>query len=123
MRLIALVLLGCCVLGCSKNPKAVSFRENIQPILNERCVKCHSTEVAGGKINLTSYDALMESRTVRGKKPLVIPEKVGESWLYILSATTQPHFRMPPDTTALPPLPKEELGLIARWISQGAKNN
>jgi hypothetical protein len=124
MRLVAIVLLACLIPGCGqKGPKPVSFHDEIQPILNDRCVKCHGTTTAEGNIVLTSYENLMGSRTVSGKKPLVVSEKPAESWLYILSATNQPHFRMPPDTSKLTPLPQKELELMARWITQGAKNN
>jgi len=124
VRTAAILLLVCFIVGCGqKSPKPVSFREDIQPILANRCVKCHGTGIAEGNIVLTSYETLMASRTISGKKPLVISEKPGESWLYILSATNQPHFRMPPDTTNLTPLPQQELELISRWITQGAKNN
>jgi len=123
MGIRAMLLLTCVLFGCGQSPKAVSFHEGIQPILNSHCVRCHGTEVARGNIVLTSYDLLMASRTVSGREPLVVPEKPAESWLYTLSATSQPHFRMPPDTAHLTPLPQEELELLARWIKQGAKNN
>lgn len=124
MRATCILLLACIFLGCGqKGPQPVSFREQIQPILNNRCVRCHGAEKAIGKIALTSYENLMSSRTVSGKKPLVIPGNASESWLYILSATNQPHFRMPPDTSSITPLPKSELDILAKWIMQGAKND
>jgi uncharacterized membrane protein len=124
MRVFSLLLLSCLVLGCGqKGSKPVSYRDDIQPVLNNRCVRCHGSENAQGNIVLTSYQNLMSSHTVKGKDPLVVPTKVSESWLYTLSATSQPHFRMPPDTSNLTPLPKNELELIARWIMQGAKEN
>ena len=101
----------------------MSYREQIQPILSDRCVRCHGTETSRGKIVLTSYETLMSSRTVSGKRPLVVSGNISESWLYILSATTQPHFRMPPDTSSVTPLPKKDLDLIGKWILQGAPNN
>jgi len=122
--MIAVLLLACLLAGCGQQgPKPVSYRDQIQPILNERCVRCHGAEIAHGKIVLTSYETLTESRTVSGKKRLVVPENASESWLYILSATNQPHFRMPPDSSSFTPVPKNELELLANWIAQGAKNN
>jgi hypothetical protein len=124
VRVPRILLLACIVVGCGqKGPQPVSFREQIQPILNDRCVRCHGTEKPLGKIVLTSYENLMSSRTVPGKKPLVIPGKASESWLYILCATNQPHFRMPPDTSSVTPLPKKELEVLAKWIMQGAKKD
>jgi len=123
MRILLMFLLACFILGCTSNPKMVSYREQIQPILNERCVNCHGTALASARIDVSSFEALMASRTVSGKKPLVVPERPAESWLYILAATDQPHFRMPPDSAKLTPTPKHELEMLARWITQGAKNN
>jgi uncharacterized membrane protein len=116
---VVLLLVGCGQQG----PEPVSFREQIQPILNDRCARCHGAEQTLGRVVLTSYEGMMSSRTHPGKKRLVVPDTLRESWLYILSATDQPHYRMPPDTSNITPLPQKELELIARWIMQGAKNN
>lgn len=124
MRMLALILLAALVAGCGKKaPEAVSYRDQIQPILNARCISCHSTEHAEGKIVLTSYEFLMSSRILPGKKPLVVPGEYQKSWLYILCSTNQPHYRMPPDTLDLTLLPKPEVSLISEWIKQGAQNN
>lgn len=123
MRILYALLIGLLFVGCGKKDQPVSFREQIQPILQTKCASCHGDESAEGKIVLTSYEAVMNSRTVKGKKPLVVPENLSESWLYVLSGTDQPHFRMPPDTSHITPLPKDELLALGRWILQGAKNN
>jgi predicted CXXCH cytochrome family protein len=122
MRLLGVLLLGVFVVGCG-DQKPVSFREDVQPILQKKCVSCHNEANAAGKIVLTSYDAVMKARTHKGKKPLVVVGNVPESWLYILAGTDQPHFRMPPDTSKITPLPTEELQALSKWIVQGAKNN
>lgn len=116
------ILLSCVLLGCGKE-QPISFREQIQPILNNHCVQCHSTENAPGDIALTSYDRIMSAETIHGKKPLVVPGDPTKSWMYILAGTDQPHFRMPPDTSSVAPLPKEEVQLLGKWIMEGAKNN
>jgi hypothetical protein len=121
MRQFGCLLLACIVFGCGQKP--VSYRDQIQPVLNTRCVKCHGGEMTLGKISLTSYESLMSSKTISGKQPLVYPGSPTESRLYILCATNQAHFRMPPDTSAITPLPGPELELLAKWITQGAKNN
>ncbi len=124
MRSFAVLALSVLLFGCGqKGPKPASFQTDIQPILNSRCVPCHGTAVAQGGILLASYENVMSARTVKGKRPLVVPGSPAESWLYTLSATDQPHFRMPPDSVNMTPLPKNELEVLARWITQGAKNN
>ena len=121
MRTLGIVLLVVLVIGCGRKP--VSFHDNIQPILNSRCLKCHGIDKAAGHILLTSYDNVMNSRATKWKKPIVVAGNPSESWLYLRTGTTQPHFRMPPDTLTITPLTEKEIELIGRWILQGAKNN
>jgi uncharacterized membrane protein len=124
MRIIVILVFAGLLFGCGhKGPKTVSFHDQVQPILNERCVRCHGSETASGKVVLTSYDNLMAPRTGSRKKPPVVPGNLSESWIYILCGTDQPHFRMPPDTSNVTPLPKKELEVLGRWIMQGAMNN
>ena len=124
MRLLRALFIVLLFASCGrKDQTLVSFREQIQPILKSRCVQCHGEENAVGKIVLTSYEAVMNSRTVKGKRPLVVSGNLTESWLYVLSGTDQPHFRMPPDTSHITSLPKDEVQVLGGWILQGAKNN
>jgi uncharacterized membrane protein len=121
MRTSGIALLVVLLIGCGK--KEVSFRTDIQPMLNNRCVQCHGAEKPAGKVMLTTYESLVSSTVSRWKKPVVIPGNPGDSWLYLRTGTTQPHFRMPPDTLTVVPLTDKEIELIGRWIQQGAKNN
>ncbi|MCS6852787.1 MAG: NB-ARC domain protein [Gemmataceae bacterium] len=93
----------------------VSYEKEIEPILVNKCVFCHSGPVKEGKLDLASYDSLM--RGGKSGKPIV-PGKAEESRLYKLCAKTQKPF-MPPKTEE--PLTPEELALIRLWIDQGAK--
>jgi hypothetical protein len=121
MRILGILVLMCVLIGCGQKP--VSFQAQIQPILNDRCVSCHNAEKAPDRIVLTSYDSLMNSQATRWKKPIVVPGKPSESWLYLVCETDQQHFRMPPDTERIDNIPKNEVVLIGKWILQGAKNN
>ena len=121
MRHAAILIAVVLIAGCGRKP--VSFREQIQPVLNAKCTQCHGTDISRGKINMSSYAAFMNSRTVSGKEPLVLPGNPYQSRLYILCETNQPHFRMPPDTSSITPLPTAELDLLRHWITEGAKDN
>jgi hypothetical protein len=121
MRQIVVVFLTFFLLGCGQKP--VSYRGQIQTILNNRCVSCHGLEKPRGKVDLTSYESLMKARAFSGKEFLVVPGSPGQSKLYILCATSQAHFRMPPDTSTITPLPANELEVLGKWITQGAKND
>ena len=125
MRLASITLLAVIISvvlsGCGK--KSVSFKEQIQPVLNARCTRCHGSDVARGKIVMTSYATFMASHSVSGKEPLVVPGNPYQSRLYILCSTSQAHFRMPPDTSGITPLAPDELDLLRHWITEGAKDN
>ena len=124
MRPIVLLIVAGLLSGCGqKTVKPISFHEQVQPILNAQCVKCHGMEVTRGKIVLTSYESVMRSRTSPGKKSLVVAQEPAKSWMYIVCATNQPHYRMPPDTSTVVALPKQQLQLLAKWIEEGAKDN
>jgi uncharacterized membrane protein len=121
MRIASIVLLVFLVTGCGKKP--VSFHNDIQPILNNHCIQCHGTQNPAAMVVLTSYDSVMSAKVTKWKKPIVVAGNPSESWLYLRTGTTQPHFRMPPDTLNMVPLSDEQLELIGKWIQQGAKNN
>ena len=75
---LATVIVGCTTLGTNyealygpstprdrvispeeiKSANLISFKDDIQPILNRRCVVCHSCYDAPCQLNLTSYEGL-----------------------------------------------------------------
>jgi hypothetical protein len=119
VRIVTFFSLILIIAGCSKS---VSYKQHIQPILNDHCVSCHNDETHSGKVVLASYESLMSARTA-GKVPLVTPGDPKVSRLYVLCATDQPHYRMPPDSSSFKRVPTEDLELIWKWIWQGAKND
>lgn len=121
MRIFGTLVLVCILVGCGQKP--VSYQTQIQPILNKHCISCHNADRASGKIMLTSYENLMNARASAWKKPIVVPGNPSESWMYLSAGTSQPHFRMPPDTSNVAALPENEVILLGKWIQQGAKNN
>jgi hypothetical protein len=124
MKILSLFVIACVLSACGgAGSRDVSYREQIQPLLSTRCVACHGAEKARGKIVLASYGELMASRSVSGRAPLVVPGSPGESKLFILCATDQAHFRMPPDTSSVAPLALKDLEHLRDWIKQGAKDN
>jgi hypothetical protein len=105
----------------------VDFQKQIWPILEKRCLECHSTAKAGpdgrmkkpkGGVTLDSKDGIT---TGKGGK-LVIAKKPEDSLIY--KSTTLPaddEDRMPSAKAKNnTPLPKEQTDLIKLWIEQGA---
>lgn len=89
----------------------VSFREEIAPILNQRCVACHNTRTAKGRLNLESYAALMKG----GESGASIDPGDGESSTLCLMIDDG---SMPKDAE---PLTQEQIALIQRWVTLGAQ--
>src|SRR5262245_9111824 len=93
----------------------VGYTQDIEPILVNKCMFCHSGPVKEAKLDMGSYESLMKG----GKSgPPIVPGKSPESMLVKRAGKTEKPF-MPPKSEE--PLTPEELALIKLWIDQGAK--
>jgi hypothetical protein len=121
----ASVALACCGWGAaiaaqqSAGPPApaverIDFQSQIRPILEARCVECHSALKRKGGLALEAYADILEG----GKDgPIVRPGRSADSMLIkrLKGVEDEP---MPKDEDPLPPA---EIARIARWIDQGAR--
>src|SRR5437763_6971715 len=99
-----------------KQPKAVSFIDDVAPIFKESCFGCHGAKNPKGKLDMTRYESFRKGGT---KDDPVVEGKPEDSYLIdVLTATDKK--RMPPIDSG-DPLPREKVELIARWIKEGAK--
>src|ERR1700761_3560036 len=93
----------------------VDFVKDIQPIVQDACVKCHGPEKQKGDLRLDSKAAAFKG----GKDgQIIIPGQADKSDLY--RRITLPDGSddiMPPKGN---PLAKEQTDLIKDWINQGA---
>jgi hypothetical protein len=114
-------------LDASKLPPAssqagVTYDKDIKAILDKSCIKCHGADHQRGKLRLDSLDA-----AVKGGKHAtdIVAGKSGESRLVFAVAHVGDDDRsfMPPpqEKSHVPPLTKDQVGLIRAWIDQGAK--
>lgn len=118
--------LGLSGLGLAQD--APSFNNDIQPILDARCVVCHMTGAAQGELALeagTSYQALVGVSSTQSKLLRVKPGDPTNSYLVHKLEGTQGEVggsgtQMPQGTGALP---QAQLDLILRWIEAGAHDN
>ena len=101
--------------------EAVSFKEDILPLLKWRCASCHEAGGAGYEksgLDLTSYAGVM-----KGTKfgPMVIPRDPDSSNLMLLlDWRASPALRMPHGKKQLSSCDRSS---IRTWIRQGAKDN
>jgi len=100
----------------------LSYNFHIRPILSDKCFACHGPDAnkqeAGLRLDVeeAAYAALKESPG----KFAIIPNDVDGSELYHRIVNTDPNELMPPPESNLS-LTEEEIGLIKKWIEQGAK--
>ena len=94
----------------------VSFKNEVAPILVERCATCHNAEKKKGAYRVDSFETLMKAG--ESKQPPIVAGRAGESHLYQLITTADEDERMPAKGERLTAL---QISLIERWIKEGAK--
>ena len=87
--------------------EGVSFSREVAPILQQQCVACHKEGKAKGKYRLDTYEQLRKE---------LDPGDL-ETELFHRITTDDVEDRMPVDAD---PLENDEIGLIRRWIVEGA---
>jgi WD40 repeat protein len=98
----------------------VSYAREVSEFLAERCVGCHSEALAEKGLNLESVAAMAKG----GKGgPALVPGKSAESRLFTLAAHRAEPVMPPRDKPQNKPLTPKELGLLQRWIDEGAKDD
>ncbi len=107
--------------GCSAEPVAVSFKNDVKPLLDKYCTECHLPGGDGANASgfvTQSYDSVMQG-TKFG--PVVVADDPLSSSLYrLVAGKVDPSIRMPHGKEALT---QDEIQKIEQWIQQGAKNN
>jgi hypothetical protein len=121
LGLMALVALTA---GCTRH---VSFKNDVVPILQERCISCHAPGSPGcivSGFSVATYQSLM-----KGTKfgPVVVPGSTLDSnLLRLVKHEADPSIAMPRSHTPGMPsewIKPEQINLIETWIIQGAKDN
>ena len=120
-KLVSLCLFPLVMAACGGEP-AVSFSQDVEPIINQHCVQCHQVggqgEVASG-FNMTTYEGLMKGTSAG---PMVIAGDVeGSNFLVLMEGRADPSISMPHGEND--PVPKKDIQTLKTWIGQGAKNN
>lgn len=91
----------------------VSFANDVQPIIESRCINCHGGERVENGLNLSSYADLMAGSE---HGPVVVPGDAASSKLVELVANQKMPKRGPKLT---PP----QVQIITEWVDAGAPNN
>lgn len=106
-------------LGAAETRRAmrgpVDFNRHVKPILEAKCVACHSQGGVPGRLDLSSREAALRSGALGA---FIVPGRPDQSLLVTRIASAPAHLK------AMPPVGQqvttEEIGVLRRWIEQGA---
>jgi hypothetical protein len=97
---------------------AVEFNRDIRPIFSDRCYTCHGPDQAQRKSKLR-LDTEAGAKADLGGHFGIVPGDAAKSEV-IRRITADEGRRMPPAWAGAPRLSDREVGLLTRWIGQGA---
>ena len=120
LKLIALALFPMVLTACGES--AVSFSQDVKPILDKNCCQCHNPGgdgLAASGFDMSTYVALIKGAQFG---PMVIPgDAEGSNMLVLMEGRADPSISMPHGEQE--PVPAKDINTIRVWIEQGAKNN
>lgn len=87
------------------------FESQVQPVLRDNCVSCHSGDQPSGGLSLLTREAILKGG-VSG--PAMAPGKAGGGLL--IKAVNHDGRKMPP----LGKLPRAQIDALAKWVAMGA---
>lgn len=102
---------------------AVDWKEDVRPILSERCFKCHSGPRAKGKLRMDS-ESNFAKRIGEGEDAVIVPGDPVKSLLAIKAGLPRSDGdAMPPPASrdrGNEPMTAGELDTVKKWIAAGA---
>lgn len=91
----------------------VSFKNDVQPILEARCIKCHGGDFPSEGMSLESYEGLLHGSQ---NGAVIVAGDANNSLLFEkIESGEMP--KRGSDLTA------EQIAIIQQWINEGAQNN
>ncbi|QDU39230.1 Chromosome partition protein Smc [Maioricimonas rarisocia] len=101
--------------------RPVDFARDIFPILESKCLACHNEATAENDLILENVPAMLKGGA---SGEAVVPGKPDESLVYLLAARADEPVMPPlPNKAAAKALTPAEVGLLQKWIQEGAKGS
>lgn len=103
-------------------PDVIDYNFHVRPILSDRCFACHGPDAKKREANLRldTEDGAFAALQDNPKAHAVVKGSPEKSDLYQRIITKDTALRMPPPSSNLT-LTEDEVKIIKKWISQGAK--
>jgi uncharacterized membrane protein len=123
IRISPCAMLPLLLISSCASQRVVSFQNDIDPILNQKCLQCHIPPDGVGYVqsglDMDTYDSLMKGNMFGA---VIIP---GDSKRSVINKLTEGRagelMRMPHGDAKK--LTVEEVELLSLWVNQGALNN
>jgi hypothetical protein len=106
--LAATCLVAAALPGFAQEP--VDFSHEVVPILKARCAKCHTNGTYKGGLSFDTRADIVKAK-------VLVPGKPADSEIMKRVTSTDKDTRMPPQGE---PLTAREIGVLSKWIAQGA---
>ncbi len=103
-------LISLCCSAAAEEP--IDFNQQIAPIFEQHCVRCHSPESSEGDVSLATFDDLKSGEYVIADDP---------DGSYLIELVTSQDGKLPDMPKEAKPLSDTEVNLLRQWIGQGAK--
>ena len=120
--LLYITVVGICLISACASQQ-VSYQDDVLPILESRCIKCHVSPDGIGYImtglEMDSYHSLMQG-TAYG--PVIIAGDSRRSMLNMLVEGRAGKLQRMPHNDE-PGLTDEQIETLRAWVNQGAVNN
>jgi mono/diheme cytochrome c family protein len=120
-KLMLLCLPALAMAGCDRQ-EAISYSEDVRPILEQNCIACHTAGAQGEEASgfgMDTYEGLMKGTNLG---PMIIAgDSASSNMVILMEGRADPSISMPhgeQETVA-----EAEIAKIKLWIDQGAKNN
>ena len=98
--------------------KPVSWKDDVLPLLKDKCFECHSGEKPKDGV---AFDHMPELIKTEGKRAVVMKGEPSKSTMFgSIMKPDNSKKRMPPPKKG-PRLTPEQVGIIEAWIKEGAK--
>lgn len=94
----------------------VTFQENVLPVIEAHCAKCHNADKQKGDLDLTSYASILKG----GGSGAAVQSGNPDSSKLLRVITHEEEPTMPPNR---PKLGDKEVEIVRRWIQDGLLDN
>jgi len=105
----------------ASDKKGVTYATDIKPLFDKSCVNCHGAERPKAKLRLDSLEGALKGG--EDGKVVLAGDSAGSVLVHCVAYAGKPDTYMPPpkNKANIPPLTKDQIGLLRAWIDQGAK--